>query len=71
MVDPTRGIAAVQTINHPRVVDVKVKRVLGVAWVVRVAALRLGHADDFTHVLDNALACGHVAQGENALAVNA
>ena len=71
MVDPTRGIAAVQTINHPRVVDVKVKRVLRVARVMRVATLRLGHGDDFTHVFDDALTRSHVAQGEHAFAVDA
>jgi hypothetical protein len=71
MVDPARGITTVQSINYPRVVDVKVKRVLGVAWVVWVATLRLSHGDDFAHVLNDPLACGHVAQGKHAFAVDA
>jgi hypothetical protein len=71
MVDPARGITTVQSINYPRVVDVKVKRVLWVAGVVRVAALRLGHGDDFAHVFNDPLASDHVAQGEHAFAVNA
>jgi hypothetical protein len=42
-----------------------------VARVMRVAALRLGHRDDVAHVLNHDVACGHVAQGEDALAVHA
>jgi hypothetical protein len=37
---------------------------------VRVAAQRLGHRNDFAHVLDDYFACGHGAQGEYALAVH-
>ena len=71
VIDPTRRVAAVQTINHPRIVDVKVKRVLRVARVMRMATLRLGHGNDFTHVLDDGLTCGHVTQGEHAFAMHA
>ncbi len=71
MVDPTRRIAAVQTINHARVVDVKVKRVLGITGVMRMAMLRLGHRNDFPHVLNDSLTCGHVTQGKHALAMDA
>ena len=38
VIDPARIVAAVQAIDHPRVIDVEVKRVLGVARIMRVAA---------------------------------
>jgi hypothetical protein len=70
MIDPARGIAAVKAINHTCVVDVKVKRVLGVTGVMRVAALRFGHGNDFAHIFDDGFARGHGAQGKHAFAVH-
>jgi hypothetical protein len=71
MVDPLRFVAAMQRIDHPPIVQVKVKSVVRVTRIVRVAGHGLGHADDLPHVLDDALACGQVARGEHAFAVHA
>ena len=71
MIDPTRFIATMKAIYHARVIDVKVKRVLRVARVVRVTAKRFGHRNDFTHVFDDGFARSHRAQGEYAFAVHA
>ena len=71
MVDPARSITAVKAINHASIVDVEVKRVLGVAGVVRVTTQRFGHGNDFTHIFDDGFARGHGAQGEHAFAVHA
>ena len=71
MVDPARGITAVKAVNYTCIVNVKVKRVLGVAGVVRVTALRLGHGNDFAHIFDDGFARGHGAQGKHAFAVHA
>ncbi len=60
-----------QRIDHPAIVQVKVKGVVGVVHVVRVSCNGFGHADDLAHVLDESLACGQVARGEHALAVHA
>ena len=70
MVDPARSITAVKAINHASIVDVEVKRVLGVAGVVRVTTQRFGHGNDFTHIFDDGFARGHGAQGEHAFAVH-
>ena len=70
MVDPARSISPIKAVNHTCIVDVKVKRVLGITWVVRVAALRLGHGNDLTHIFDDGFARGHGAQGKHAFAVH-
>jgi hypothetical protein len=49
----------------------KVKGVVGVIGVVRVAVLRLVPADDLAHVLDQGLAFGQVLQRKNAFAMDA
>jgi hypothetical protein len=50
---------------------VKVKGVVGVLHVVRMAGNGLGHADDFANVLDQPLACGQVACGEHTSTMHA
>ena len=70
MVDPLGGVAAKQRIDHPPVVQVKVKGVIRVAGVMRVASNRLGHGDDLAYILDDRLACSDVARCEHALAVH-
>ena len=59
-----------QTIDHTGVGDVKVKRVFGIARVMWMATLRFGHRNNFTHVFNDRLACGHVAQGKDAFPVH-
>ena len=59
-----------QRIDHPPIVQVKVKGVVGVVQVVRMAGNGLSHADDLAHVLDEPLACGQMAGGEHALAMH-
>jgi hypothetical protein len=50
---------------------VKVKGVVGVRRVVRVASKRFFPADDFAHVLDQGLAFGQILDGKHALTVHA
>ena len=60
-----------QSINHVAFIDVKIKRVIGVLGVVRVAPLSFCPADDFTNVLNQLLALGNILQREHALAMHA
>ena len=71
MVDPARRIAAVQGVDHMLVVDVEVKSVVGVCWIVRMAAQGLFPSDDLTHVLDDGLALGKVSECEDPLTMHA
>jgi len=71
MVDPSGIVAAVKRIDHPAIVQMKVKSVVGVAGVVRVTANGLGHADDLAHVFNDRFTRRHVARGEHAFAVHA
>ena len=71
MVDPARGIAAKQRVDHVFLVDVKIERVIRVARVMRVAALGLFPGDDLANVLDDRLAFGDVFDGKHAVAMNA
>jgi hypothetical protein len=59
-----------QRIDHSPIVQVKVKGVVRVVCIVRMAGNGLGHADDFAHVLDEPLACGQVARGEYTSAMH-
>ena len=52
-------------------IDVEVKRVVGVGGVMRVALLRLGPGDDFTHIFDKGFALGDILQRKHAFAVHA
>ena len=47
VVDPARHVAAHFAVDGARLIDMKVKRVVGVGRVVRMAAQRLAPADDF------------------------
>ena len=60
-----------QSINHMVFIDVKIKRMVGVLRVVRVAPLGLSPADDFANVLNQLLAFGNILQREHALAMHA
>jgi len=60
-----------QRVNHPVFVHMKVKRVVGVKRVVRVAVLRFVPADDFAHIFNDRVAFGNVLQGKYALAMHA
>ena len=59
-----------QPINHACVVDMKIKRVLGMIGVMRVATLRLCHGNDLAHILDDGFSCRHMTQGEHTFAVH-
>jgi hypothetical protein len=60
-----------QRIDHSPIVQMKVKGVVGVCLIVRMAGNGLGHADDFAHVLDEPLPCGQVARSEHTSAMHA
>ena len=71
MVDPARGIAPHPAVNHPGLVNVKIKRVIWVLRVMGVARLRLCPGDDLTHILDDGVTFGNVLHGIHTLAMNA
>ena len=52
-------------------VDVKVKRVVGVGGVVRVAAQGLFPRDDLAHILNDGLALRKVSQCKDPLTMHA
>jgi len=52
-------------------IDVKVKRMVRVRRIMRVAPLRLRPADDLAHVLDQGLALGDVLHGKDAFSMHA
>ena len=71
VVDPARGVASVQGVDHMLVVDVEVKGVVGVCRVVRMAAQGLFPSDDLADVLNDGLALGKVSQGKDPLTMHA
>ena len=71
MIDPARGVATDVAIDHVLVVDVKIKRVIGLRRIVRVATQGLFPTDDLADIFHQALAFGNVADRENAFAVDA
>jgi len=71
VVDPTRGVAAMQGVNHFVFVHMEVEGVIGIGRVVGVAVLRFVPADDFTNILKQGLAFGNVLQGKDTFAVDA
>ena len=58
-------------VDHMRFVDVKVKGVVGVLRVMRVAAQGFFPTDDLADILDDGFALGKVGDGEHALAMHA
>lgn len=70
MVDPTGIVATKQRINHPPIIQVKVKRVVRVTRIVRMSPNRFGHRNDFAHIFNDDFICGHVARGKHALSMD-
>jgi len=71
VVDPTRRVAPVKRVNHMLVVDMEVKRVIGICRVMRMAAQGLFPRNDLAHVLNDGLALGKVSEGEDPLTMHA
>jgi hypothetical protein len=71
VVDPAQGVALVRGVDHPLIVDLKVKSVIGLAGIMRMTVLRLLPVNHFTHVLNNGFAFRNILRGENAFAMNA
>ena len=71
VVDPAGRVAAHFGVNHMLVIHMKIKGMVGVLGVMRMAALRLFPADHLADVLDDDLPPGNVLHGEHALAMNA
>ncbi len=69
MVDPLGGVATIERIDHPAIVQMEIKGVVGVGHIVRVAGNCLGHGDDLAHILDDRFTCRDVARREHAFAV--
>ena len=60
-----------QRIDHPPIVQVKVKGVVRVGRIVWMAGNGLAHTDDLAHVFDDPHASGQVSRREHAFAVDA
>ena len=60
-----------QRIDHPVFIHMKVKRVVRVGRVMRVAILGFIPADDLSNVLDQGFAFSDIHEGKNAFSVNA
>jgi hypothetical protein len=71
VVDPARGVAAELRVDHAVFIHMKVKRVVGLQRVVRVAVLRFLPADDLAGVFDQHFALGNILHGKHALAMHA
>ncbi len=57
-------------VDHPQLVHLKIKRMVGVLGIVRVAGLSLRPVNDLAHVLDEGLALSQVLRGVHAFAVH-
>ena len=71
VVDPARGVAAVQSVDHAVVIDMEIKRVVRVLRIVRVPVLRFLPRDHLAGVLDQGFALGNVGHRKHAFAVHA
>ncbi len=71
MVDPARGVAAIERVDHVLVVDVEVKGVVGVCRVVWMTAQRFFPRDDLAHILNDGLALGKVSERKDPLTMHA
>ena len=60
VIDPPRGVAAVQGVYHLVFVDMEIKSVIGVGGVMRVAILCFIPADDLADILVQGLAFSNV-----------
>jgi hypothetical protein len=56
MVNPLGRITLLQAINHTGVINMEVKRMVGIGGVMRVAYLRFFPGNDFTEVFDEGFA---------------
>ena len=71
MVDPARRVATHLGVNHVGCINVKVKRVVGVLRVVRMACLGFFPGNDLPNVLDDGLALSDILQRKHTLAMDA
>jgi hypothetical protein len=71
MVDPARRITPVKRVNYMLIVDMEVEGVVGVCWIMRMAAQRLFPSDDLAHVLDDGLALRKVSERKDPLTMHA
>ena len=70
VVDPARRVAALLAVDDVFVVNVKVKRVIRVAGVMRVTAQCLFPTDNLAAILDQRLAFSEVFQCVNTFAMD-
>ena len=71
VVDPLGCVAAMLAVDDMRIVDMKVKGVIGIFRVMRMPKQCLGPGDDLAGVLDDALALGERCRREHPRAVDA
>jgi hypothetical protein len=70
MVDPARRVAPVERVDHTIGIDVEIKRVVGLAWVMRVTLERFLPINDLATVFQYALSSRNGTQRKYAFAVN-
>ena len=71
MVNPAGAVALLAAVNHPLIINMKVKGVIGLAGVMRVAAQGFFPGNTLAQVLNNAHLSGDVLQGEYPFAMHA
>jgi len=71
VIDPPGRVSAVQCIDDPVFIHMKVEGVVGVGGIVRVAVLRFIPADDFTDIFVQSLAFRNVQKRKDAFAMDA
>ncbi len=58
-------------INHMVCVDMKIKGMVGIFRIMRMAAQGLGPADDLAHIFNNDFPFGQVLHGKDAFTMHA
>jgi hypothetical protein len=65
MVDPLRRVALVQAVNDAGFVNMEIKGMVGVLWIMGMAVLGFLPSDDFPAVLDNGFAFSDILDGKD------
>ena len=65
MINPLRRVALVQAVNDAGFVNMEIKGMVGVLWIVGMAVLGFLPSDDFPAVLDNGFAFSEILDGKD------
>jgi hypothetical protein len=65
VINPLRRVALVQAVNDAGFVNMEIKGMVGVRWIVGMAGLGFLPCDDFPAVLDNGFAFSEILDGKD------